>query len=194
MKYMGYLTLIEAEELSGIKADTLKKRCQEGRIAGAIKQGKTWFVPESEIVKRAGSVDDTILQNFALAAHMHMTFPVTVMVKGAVISGNLISMERFGELTLETMEQGVVVDQAGTRPDKETLDSFSKAFKLVLGAPPARPKKDEDQIRRFNFLHLDKVALQMGSSFSPLKPAALRIRIDSVDGFWYGSANPELAV
>lgn len=41
----GYLTLSEAEEKYGIKADTLKKRCQKGEVIGAKKVGKTWFVP-----------------------------------------------------------------------------------------------------------------------------------------------------
>lgn len=41
----GYLTLAEAETVYGIKADTLKKQCQSGKIIGAIKKGKTWFVP-----------------------------------------------------------------------------------------------------------------------------------------------------
>lgn len=41
----GYLTVSEAEERYGVKADTLKRQCQRGKIRGAIKQGKTWFVP-----------------------------------------------------------------------------------------------------------------------------------------------------
>lgn len=41
----GYLTLAEAEDPYGVKADTLKKRCQNGEIIGAKKVGKTWFVP-----------------------------------------------------------------------------------------------------------------------------------------------------
>lgn len=45
MKLPGYLTLNEAEERYGVKADTLKKRCQAGKVAGALKKGKTWFVP-----------------------------------------------------------------------------------------------------------------------------------------------------
>lgn len=42
----GYLTLSEAEEKYGVKADTLKKRCQKGDIIGAKIVGKTWFVPD----------------------------------------------------------------------------------------------------------------------------------------------------
>jgi len=41
----GYLTLEEAESIYGTKADTLKRRCQNGKVIGAIKKGKTWFVP-----------------------------------------------------------------------------------------------------------------------------------------------------
>lgn len=41
----GYLTLLEAQERYGFKADTLKKRCQRGEIIGAKNIGKTWFVP-----------------------------------------------------------------------------------------------------------------------------------------------------
>lgn len=41
----GYLTVSEAKERYGVKADTLKRQCQRGKIRGAIKQGKTWFVP-----------------------------------------------------------------------------------------------------------------------------------------------------
>jgi hypothetical protein len=41
----GYMTLVEAEEAYGTKADTLKKRCQKGEVKGAKKIGKTWFVP-----------------------------------------------------------------------------------------------------------------------------------------------------
>ncbi|MFA6518887.1 MAG: hypothetical protein WCV93_04555 [Candidatus Shapirobacteria bacterium] len=45
LKIPGYLTLSEAEERYKVKADTLKKKCQNGKIKGAVKQGKTWFVP-----------------------------------------------------------------------------------------------------------------------------------------------------
>lgn len=41
----GYITLSEAEKVYGVKADTLKKRCQKGEVVGAKKVGKTWFVP-----------------------------------------------------------------------------------------------------------------------------------------------------
>lgn len=42
----GYITLAEAEKFYGVKANTLKKQCLGGKFPGAIKKGKTWFVPE----------------------------------------------------------------------------------------------------------------------------------------------------
>lgn len=41
----GYISLSQAEEIYGVKPDTLKKRCQLNKIIGAKKVGKTWFVP-----------------------------------------------------------------------------------------------------------------------------------------------------
>jgi len=42
----GYITLSKAEKYYGVKADTLKRQCLNNKYPGAIKQGKTWFVPE----------------------------------------------------------------------------------------------------------------------------------------------------
>ena len=51
----GYITLSEAEKFYGVKANTLKKQCLSGKYPGAIKQGKTWFVPE---ISKAASHQD----------------------------------------------------------------------------------------------------------------------------------------
>ena len=51
----GYITLSEAEKFYGVKADTLKKQCLSGKYPGAVKQGKTWFVPE---ISRTSSHQD----------------------------------------------------------------------------------------------------------------------------------------
>ncbi len=43
------LTIVEASKLTGIKIETLKKRCQSNLIPGAIKKGKTWLIPQSSL-------------------------------------------------------------------------------------------------------------------------------------------------
>ena len=44
----GYYTTKEAAEKLGYKtADSLRQYCQQGKIIGAIKVGKTWLIPES---------------------------------------------------------------------------------------------------------------------------------------------------
>lgn len=42
-----YITLSEAEKITGINQETLKKRCQKGQIEGAIIKGKTWLIPST---------------------------------------------------------------------------------------------------------------------------------------------------
>lgn len=43
----GYYTTKEAAEKLGYKTpDSLRQYCQQGKIAGAIKVGKTWLIPE----------------------------------------------------------------------------------------------------------------------------------------------------
>ena len=48
----GYYTTKEAAEKLGYKtADSLKHYCQQGKIPGVLKVGKTWLIPESWIEK-----------------------------------------------------------------------------------------------------------------------------------------------
>lgn len=43
------ITLAEASRLTGTDQETLKKRCQAGKIKDAQKKGKTWLVPVASI-------------------------------------------------------------------------------------------------------------------------------------------------
>ncbi|MBD5155778.1 MAG: helix-turn-helix domain-containing protein [Oscillibacter sp.] len=42
---MEYLTAVELSEYWGITPRRIGVLCAEGRIAGAIKKGKTWLIP-----------------------------------------------------------------------------------------------------------------------------------------------------
>lgn len=43
---MNYVTTIEMSEIWGISARRIALLCEQGRIAGAVKKGKTWLIPE----------------------------------------------------------------------------------------------------------------------------------------------------
>ena len=49
---MEYLTTLEMSEKWGISARRIALLCEQGRIAGVVKKGKTWLIPE-EAVKPA---------------------------------------------------------------------------------------------------------------------------------------------
>lgn len=43
---MEYLTTLEMSEKWGISARRIALLCEQGRIKGVVKKGKTWLIPE----------------------------------------------------------------------------------------------------------------------------------------------------
>ncbi len=43
---MNYVTTIEMSEIWGISARRIDLLCEQGRIAGVVKKGKTWLIPK----------------------------------------------------------------------------------------------------------------------------------------------------
>ena len=43
---MEYLTTLEMSEKWGISARRIALLCEQGRIVGVVKKGKTWLIPE----------------------------------------------------------------------------------------------------------------------------------------------------
>ena len=43
--YMDYLTTMEMSEIWGISSRRIALLCEQGRIEGVIKKGKTWLIP-----------------------------------------------------------------------------------------------------------------------------------------------------
>ena len=44
---MNYVTTIEMSEKWGISARRIDLLCEQGRIVGVVKKGKTWLIPEN---------------------------------------------------------------------------------------------------------------------------------------------------
>lgn len=44
---MNYVTTIEMSEIWGISARRIALLCEQERIKGVIKKGKTWLIPEN---------------------------------------------------------------------------------------------------------------------------------------------------
>lgn len=43
---MNYVTTMEMSKIWGISSRRIALLCEQGRIAGVIKKGKTWLIPE----------------------------------------------------------------------------------------------------------------------------------------------------
>jgi hypothetical protein len=112
-----------------------------------------------------------------------MEMPVTLFLQGSAISGIVIPMRKFTEATAEMMKKGMTFSND---VEAETEDVVRKSFDKML-YHQEEIKKDGDQLKVFNFLHLRDAALMMGNKFAPLQPAYIRVRLDSISGFMYGS-------
>ena len=84
---MTFITLSKAEEITGIKSDTLKKRCQDGIIFGAFKVGKTWFVPRNQMSLLNSEHKDQEIENSS--SLNYEGFQIELWNKGFDPRGNL---------------------------------------------------------------------------------------------------------
>lgn len=173
----GYITLKEASELSGISVEALKKRCQEGRLRGALKKGNSWFVPQSEIVVDNDNIADGSLSfvDLIVGASDSARVGVTLFVGGAVISGDLVSrkvyLQNFKQNMLNTLK---LTDGEAQAKLVETTTAY---FDNLI---------EQDDKGGMTFIHLDDVQYYDGGTPHDIKPANLRIRVSSIDGFVLG--------
>lgn len=180
MKPYGYITLKEAEEISGVSVETLKKQCQTGRIRGAVKEAGSWFVPRDEIIikpVKTGHPDDSALILMVILAEISgLGVNVTLYMNGLIIEGMLISTERY----LNNMRENTAVNVTFNDPEAQqmvdrTIDSY---YESLL---KRREEGNND------FVHLERVTIkQSGSDYEPIG-ALLRLRLDAIDGFQLGT-------
>lgn len=182
----GYITLKQASEISGKDVEALKKQCQTGRIRGAIKQGKTWFVPQSEIV-----VDDTSIGNgtlnFAVSLVESMkgdstsnaSLGVTLIIRGSFIQGELIPKREYLRHFRESMLSKVNFHGEAAKDNfPEKFQDFTNKYFDEL------EEKDEQGLP--SFIHLRNIrSYQLGGG-DKLDNSYLRVATNSVDGFMLG--------
>ena len=116
---------------------------------------------------------------------------VTLHVKGAVLSGLLVSSRRFFSLLLRALEQGAETgagDGGGIRvfadfyrPTLESLEQSQAEYRESDKSPP-RPRH----------VHMRQVVTYLGSTSDPLRHALWRGRLTEVDGWCLGSTEPVL--
>jgi hypothetical protein len=184
-----YLTLSEAEQLTGIKADTLKKRCQEGKIKGAMKKGEVWQIPRDQIISEPGLDNkDFHLVVLASYANYHLfTLSITLYVNGNVISGTTISAREFIELN-----QAAIKGISNIEPI--TIEMLDKAYNdIFLSQLPKKPNNAdetkkilEDLNLEAKFIHLKDVKTLKNGIFQSLNDIPMRVNLSSVDAFHLG--------
>ena len=172
----GYITLKEASSISGKEVEALKKQCQDGRIRGAIKQGKTWFVPYSEIIvdTRVGNATLGFMLNFIEAAGAGSSFGVTLIVNGTFIQGDLITKKEY----IQKFKNDLV-ENASFKSDSTEFHNFIKTYFTEI-----EEMKEEGTP---SFVHLKNIATSQIGGGDILKNSYLRIKYEAIDGFLMGN-------
>lgn len=171
----NYITLKEAGELSGKEVETLKKQCQEGRIRGAIKKGKAWFVPRNEILVSGEEKSDGTLGFMDIlirASGENSSAGVTVVAGGQVISGQMISRKEYLHHFRDSLKKSIP-DASGETSLHGVLDQYIKSL------------EDKDEIGP-SFLHLRDYSISSVNDGYKLDGAYIRVRYSSIDAFMLG--------
>jgi len=182
MDELGYITLKEAEKLTGIKADTLKKRCQEGQIRGAIKRGKAWFVPSDELVQLPHLQQDLVLRTLVSMAEAGMQFPMTFLVKGNYIAGVVVGRKEYYKELREAVFMGLENGNVKEFFDEDLMGKVKNTLNDVLFNEGEKATK-----ARTRNIHLKNCMLLQGGNRVKVAGGLYRIRINSIDGFSYGA-------
>lgn len=183
MKSLGYITLTEAEEISGIKADTLKKRCQEGQITGAVKQGNTWFVPRNQIINTEESpTDDIVLSTIATIAEAGIGTSITLFIGGTIVEGDLIPAKEYFKGIKEKIK---------ISPQKVELpEEIYKMFDLVFESFEKKLPQTVEQVleKKIVAIHIKNITCKSaGISNNQSNPEeVMRIKLNAIDGFIWG--------
>lgn len=107
---MRYLTGSEAAVLMGVSVRRVQQMCKNGEIAGAIKKGRSWMIPEKEavVVGRKGEVAfekrkplPIGISDFKLATTEYYYVDKTLMIRDFLDSKPMVSLfirpRRFGK-------------------------------------------------------------------------------------------------
>lgn len=181
----NYITLKEANELSGREIEALKKQCQEGRIRGAIKKGKAWFVPRSEvIVSGEAKYDGTLsfMDIFITAAGENASAGVTVIAGGQVISGQMVSRKEYLHAFRDKLKGALPFAESESNPIHDVIDQYTKSL------------EDAKEEGLPGFLHIKDYSIATVNDGDKINGAYIRIKYSSIEAFTLGEISKENGV
>lgn len=140
--------------------------------------------PLQEPVHPLSPPDELLAFFVGLANTTGVGSPVTLLVRGVLVSGNLISGKAFWQRVGEVIETAI----GGPDPDEDPGSSISATFKKV-GQDIYREGAKEP----LGFIHLEGVRFIVPGNQALTTPRGLdawRGRLDSVDGWFIGRLDP----
>jgi hypothetical protein len=133
-------------------------------------------MPEELLARKI--VDNDLVFFAEIASFANFSLGVTLLSKGAVLTGNLISAKSY--------YSGV---GSSFGPRESNAVAISEFFWKKFDASPTDYETEKDQ--EINFLHLSDVRMLVGNgSFTSFNGGFLRIKLEEIDGHMVGVSNP----
>lgn len=110
-------------------------------------------------------------------SEMSVSFPITLFVNGAIISGDLITLKKYYECLSENYKEL----KSDNELDKIIPETFSDFYSQKKNYLEGKENTTHD------FIHLKNVKILNQNSMI-LRDAFLRVKVNSVDGFFLGKA------
>lgn len=130
---------------------------------------------------------DAVLRNLSFACNRaNFAIPITISVKGQLVTGSMISRERYIQ---EMQEQYINPFLTSWDHDEDSKKVVAGWLDVSFGPPePMEPDSFPEEI---NFIHLADAHVYTGGNGLPTNQGILwRSPLDSVDGFFWGTLEP----
>ncbi len=197
-----YITVKQAAETWGISDRKVRALCAEGKIAGAVKKGKIWEIPEntgkpndgvsdeiedilSEIDKKKRELDKKRPLTAGEAERLSEEFVVEYTYNSNAIEGNTLTLRE-----TDMVLRGLTIDK---KPLKEHMEAVGhkEAFEFVGDLVKENTEISESVIKQIHYLVLSgkredrgvyrKVPVKiMGASNDPVQPYMIQPKMEQL--------------
>lgn len=127
---------------------------------------------------------DEVLELLVTVSECGLSLPVTLFVKGVVITGNIISFETYMNRTADSIRNSINSSEMDEESFKEVMEKIAGGFDTIRTVFLQFDKESTER----QMIHLDDVKiLSQNGAFSNFSNALWRGALGSIDGCIIGS-------
>ena len=122
---------------------------------------------------------DLILDTLVGMTIHRVELPVTLNVKGTIVTGIAVSLEQYLE--------GVAKEFESATGSPEITSAFAQGFRNIKNMVPSQANSDDGARTPLRYIHLKNAKFVVGNNLIPSSSVYWRGRLDQIDGFYLGT-------